>query len=264
MKFKKEHMILVLLLMLSLIVVGCAGQASSSDEGPYIAGIKKWSYNNLENVNNYTVIADVTNLYLDEDGNEIRRNESRGERIIFYDPYRTKVTTLSETEYPTAPSYALHQNGTITNYFYFLQEEKYLVSEITEETYPEPALFDSLYIGNGERTQGILLGMVDYEILEDTDEQVVIKATINPEEVHGAAIEYMYIKSLTQTVYYNKDTQQVIKVEDHQLVNTQELSPNMVIDGKSVYEQDLTIVSEYKNINSSPDFELPKDDEIIS
>lgn len=265
MRFRKEYSILVILFMLSLIAGGCGNKVSSSGEDTYIGQIEKWSNENLQQVSNYTEINSLVYLMLDEDGNELYRTEGSSERIVFYDPYKTKTTTLSETDYAAEPLYEIHKNDSIITYTYFLQDETYLVSEFAREdlsSQEEIEVFDYQYIDLGERRPGLLSGMVDYEVIEDNDEQVVIRATIDPEDVYGTASGYMYTKSWTKTIYYNKNSQQVVKVEGHLIINAEELMPNFEIDGKSVTENDITIVTEYRDINSSQEFDLPEGSEL--
>jgi hypothetical protein len=235
------------------MVVGCGDNVPSSEEDSIINQIEKWSYENLEQSENFTVINDTIMLMLDEDGNELSKLESLGEKIVFYDPYKTKLNMLSEDDHQTEPYYELHQNGEIITYY-----GKKLASETTKEEYQDPEIFETLYIGEGEHRPGLLLGMVEYEVIEDNDEQVIIKAIIDPEEVYGAYAEYLHIKSWNKTIYFNKGSQKVEKVEEHQIVNAEELLQNLEIEGNLVKENDVTTVSEYRNINSSQDFDLPE------
>lgn len=132
------------------------------------------------------------------------------------------------------------------------------MSEVTKDIFSEPDFFENQHIREGEYRPGLLLGMADYEIIEDNDVQVVIGATIDPEDVYGATAQYMHIKLWTKTIYFNKSSRQVEKVKGHPVVSAEELTPDLQIDGKSVKENDLTFVTICKDIDSSPEFELPE------
>lgn len=159
---------------------------------------------------------------------------------------------------PIQPYYEIHQNDTITTYSYFPQDDEYLMSKITKDEFSDPEIFEIQYIGEGERRPGLLLGMIDYEIIEENDDQVVIEATIDPEVLYGASAEYMYIKSWTKTIYFAKSIQQVDKVEVRQIIDAAYLMPDLKIDGKLVEENEITYITLYMNINSSYDFALPE------
>lgn len=262
MQFKRKYMVLVILLMLSLIVVGCAGQASDSGEDSYITAINNWSYENLEQADNYTMLINVINTWRGEDGDELSQSEREYETVVFFDPYKSKQTTLSETEYPTQPFYQLHQNNEIAQYSFIFPDEVYIISKFTKEDLGEYAdVFDISYIGEGERSPGLLSGMVDYEVVEETEGQFVVQATIEQADLYGEVGENLIITN-TRTLYYDKTSNQVMKVVNHVIQNAEVLNPDMTVDGQTVKEMDITTTVQYININTSEDFDLPEGEEV--
>ncbi|QSX08221.1 hypothetical protein J0B03_10550 [Alkalibacter rhizosphaerae] len=265
-RYKKPRFYIMLAIVVIVIplAIGLLLNPENETGAPYIDQINEWSEKNLEQADNYTMLINTINIWRGEDGVELTHSESEYERVVFFDPYKTKQTTLSKTEYTTQAYYELHQNEEIAQYSFFLQDEVYVISRVTKEDLGESAdAFDNLYIGEGEHSPGLLSGMVDYEVVEETEEQYVLKATIEQGDLYGE-VGASFILTNTRTIYYDKTSNQVMKVENHVIQDAEVLNPGMTVDGQSVKEMDFTTTIQYVNINTSEDFDLPEGEELVN